>query len=161
MQFLKDNRRYLILCLVFGAISAQRFFLALVGFALFLSLLWLPVALFKVWRRPQERAARLMRSGIWLGVCAVVIATHLVRQNIVQAKAEGVAQTLLAYQSKHAGYPLDLSAAGLDSEALRREYEIHYWFHDGKPMLVYFSPMVPRFTFGYDFDQHRWQHLPD
>ena len=159
MHFLKENRRFLILCLVFALISVQRYCMAFVAFALILTLFWLPITLFKLWRRPAERVRRVARLGIWIGVCLLILAVHAIRMNLAQAQADRVAQALEVYHAQHANYPADLRALGLEPEQLRSQYDIHYWFRDGEPTLAYSSPSMFLFTNIYDFKLHRWQQL--
>jgi len=143
----------LALVVLCGAGDGDGFILTLL--APFL-LLWFMRVAWVAWRQPARRRVQAIKLGV---VVALVVGVALVQINFQRGsreQAQKVVDAVAAYRAQHGSYPQDLAQVGLDDQALRRDWRVHYWARDGKHSVVYAARFSVYDSFVYDFDKPGW-----
>jgi hypothetical protein len=107
------------------------------------------------WRR------RVLRFGLWAIALGLSGAVHAYWSQAARAQADAVASAVLAYKSRAGSFPASLEQVGLDEIRLRHDWMLGYAFADGRPSLFYAATFTMFDGYAYDFEQRRWEFVPD
>ena len=129
----------------------------------FLLPLWLPVLLvwfvrmiWLAWRRPARRRAQGVKALALIGAMAIAALAQGFYQRQARERAQHVVDIVAAYRTAHGAYPVDLAQAGLDAEALRREWHIRYFAGEGEHRVMYADSFTVFDSFGYELEKPGW-----
>ncbi|MFC5475111.1 hypothetical protein [Paraherbaspirillum soli] len=161
MRFLEKHHRTLIACALLLVLSAQRdtaMFAIIFALPLFI---WFIYSIFVVCAKPERRAQQLVKVAIWVIALSLMSAIHWHRSETARHSADDIVLAVKQYKVEHHIYPANLEVIGRDSQQLKRELMLHYWFYDGKPTLLYASTIDPFDKYYYDFQADTWILHPD
>ncbi len=130
------------------------------GFMLLLAapllLAWLLRMAWLAWRRPARRRSQGIKGLVVAGVLAGAVTLHLHYQRASRAAAQQLVDTLVAYRAQHGRYPDVLAQAGLDAEALRRDWRVRYFAQDGEHRVMYSATFTVADSYGYELEHPGW-----
>ncbi|MCK9686704.1 hypothetical protein [Scleromatobacter humisilvae] len=119
-------------------------------------LVWFPRMAWLAWRRPARRKAQGIKAVAIVAALAVSAFAHGRYESEARAQAQRVVDAVTAYHVQHGSYPDDLAQVGLDADALRRDWQVRYWTHDGQHRVSYAAEFTVYDGYSYDFDKPGW-----
>ena len=112
-------------------------------------------------RHPARRRAQAVKLAIVAGTALALVLLQGFQERQARAEAERVVLAVANYRQQHGAYPDRLSQAGVDEQALRRAWHLHYFAGDGRAAVMYASAFCLFDTYGHDFDKPGWSFHPD
>lgn len=119
---------------------------------------WSVFALWRGWRRPDERSHRVAQLTIWTLALASALGVHAWREHASRQAADRIVAAVTAYRSTQGGWPPLLQDVGTEAEreAFHR-WRGAYFVREGEPRLFYFSTWEPFSAYHYDFASKDWE----
>lgn len=151
--------RTVIAALVLGAMFQMNMAaVGLVYVGLYL-LLWIPVSLYQMVRKPEIRKVQSLKIGIWFLMIAVVLGIHQFRKVNTRNFANSLVQKIEGFKKQQGRYPDSLEEVGisqteLDKAIVRPRYS-------NQPRLYYPDTFMIFHVWRYDFEKHEWVNEGD
>lgn len=122
-------------------------------------LIWVPYAVFRMARRPDERAWRLARVGIWVLTVPLLYGIHHFRDQSARRNADQLVAAVEAFERAHGRYPASPEEIGLARQRVRDKLGAMgvYANFKGEPFLGYHTTFTPFGFCDYDFKQRAWR----
>jgi len=120
---------------------------------------WLIANILKSMATPTTRSRLLVRSLLWIGAIAIVIAVHYQRAETIRNNADEIVATITSYTTANGHCPDMLDEVGLSETALQQKVGASgYMCALGKPTFLYVAPFIIKDRYVYDFSSAQWRY---